>query len=173
YDLVYLASISHSHLRSLRSIVAGHRVPIALTTLGRAYLAALPQEQRAELYTYFASHLGHWDTLRGEIEQAIEHVHEYGFCQASWQPGIVALATPLVLPEHQVYALNISTNRNLSDQRWIGRLAKQLSKLRAHIKSLWLFSWWQEGAGFSGCLPLCVARRLDHPKIARDGLLDG
>ena len=136
YDMVYLESIRHSQQQSLRSIVAGQRVPIALTTLGRAYLAVLPQEQRAELYTYFASHLGHWDTLREEIDQAIEHVHEHGFCQASWQPGIVALATPLVLPEHRVYALNISTNRNLSDQRWIGRLAKQLLELRAQIKSL-------------------------------------
>lgn len=135
YDMVYLESIRHNQQQSLRSIVAGQRVPIALTTLGRAYLAVLPQEQRTELYTYFASHLGHWDTLKEEIDLAIKHVHEHGFCQASWQPGIIALATPLVLSEHRVYALNISTNRNLSDQRWVGRLAKHLLELRAYIKS--------------------------------------
>jgi hypothetical protein len=51
----------------------------------------------------------HWAELRKEIEAAIDSVHRQGYCAASWQPEVVAVATPLALDSGQVFVLNMST----------------------------------------------------------------
>jgi DNA-binding IclR family transcriptional regulator len=42
------------------------------------------------------------------VETAIASVEKQGFCWAAWQPGVGAVAAPLVLGGEQTYALNIS-----------------------------------------------------------------
>ncbi|HMA10165.1 MAG TPA: IclR family transcriptional regulator, partial [Ramlibacter sp.] len=49
-----------------------------------------------------------WRALEKEILAAIEDVHSNGFCAASWQPEVVALAAPVAVAGHPVYVLNVS-----------------------------------------------------------------
>jgi DNA-binding IclR family transcriptional regulator len=37
-------------------------------------------------------------------------VEQRGYCTASWQPEVVALATPLVVPDGPIYVLNVSVS---------------------------------------------------------------
>ena len=51
--MVYLESIRYNPRPTLRSIVAGQQVPMELTSLGRAYLAAIPDADRDRLIAQF------------------------------------------------------------------------------------------------------------------------
>src|SRR5690606_23627405 len=53
-EMVYLESLRAHKRVSPRHIVAGQRVPIELTSLGRAYLSTLTPAERAPLYDVFA-----------------------------------------------------------------------------------------------------------------------
>jgi DNA-binding IclR family transcriptional regulator len=95
-EMVYLESIRYSRRAALRTVVSGQRVPIELTSLGRAYLAVAPAAQRARLLDVFKRRRGaQWSKLEREIQLAQAQVAEKGYCAASWQPEVVALATPL------------------------------------------------------------------------------
>jgi DNA-binding IclR family transcriptional regulator len=110
-EMVYLESVRYNRRVSLRNVVAGQRVPIELTSLGRAWLAAAPGAQRRELFALFKSRrAATWRALEKEILDAIEQVGTNGFCAASWQPEVVALATPIAVAGHPVYVLNVSVS---------------------------------------------------------------
>jgi DNA-binding IclR family transcriptional regulator len=109
-EMLYLESIRYNRKASLRSVVSGQRVPIELTSLGRAWLAVAPGARRTELLKEFEARRGDWPRLRREIDKAIESVRRRGWCAASWQPEIVALATPLALENERVHVLNASVS---------------------------------------------------------------
>lgn len=108
-DMIYLDSIRYHRKASLRTVVAGQRVPIELTSLGRAYLATLlPPARLALLDALRASHRpAAWRAISRDIRQAVADVAQSDYCAASWQPNVVALATP-VATEGGPLALNFS-----------------------------------------------------------------
>jgi DNA-binding IclR family transcriptional regulator len=52
-EMVYLESIRYNRRVALRNVVSGQRVPMELTSLGRAYLATLPAARRNALFAIF------------------------------------------------------------------------------------------------------------------------
>ena len=108
-EMVYLESIRYSRKVALRNVVSGQRVPIELTSLGRAWLAVAPEAERKALMLVFRKRRpAHWSNLRKELEKGISSVHRHGYCMASWQPEVVALATPMAMDANQVIVLNMS-----------------------------------------------------------------
>jgi DNA-binding IclR family transcriptional regulator len=109
-EMVYLESVRYNRKVSLRSVVAGQRIPMELTSLGRAFLAVAAEPQRAALMKQFKARRGaaEWKKIEHDIAESVERVRNEGYCVASWQPEVVALATPLVLPNRPVLVLNVS-----------------------------------------------------------------
>lgn len=109
-EMVYLESIRYNRKASLRSIVAGQRVPIELTSLGRAYLATLDAALRSALLnTIKRSYRSTtWKPIGADIDLAISKVIADDYCVASWQPGVIAMSTPLILRSGRALALNLS-----------------------------------------------------------------
>lgn len=108
-EMVYLESVRYNRKVSLRNVVAGQRVPMELTSLGRAWLAAATDAQRQErLAQIKARRAAGWDALECEINEAIADVHLKGYCAASWQPEVVALSVPIVVKNHPIYVINMS-----------------------------------------------------------------
>lgn len=108
-EMVYLESVRYNRKVSLRNVVAGQRVPVELTSLGRAYLSALPETERRALLEHLGMRRGAcWALLEEEIRQAVESVRQRGYCYASWQPEVFAIATPITVQEHPIYVLNMS-----------------------------------------------------------------
>lgn len=109
-EMVYLESIRYNRKASLRTIVAGQRVPIELTSLGRAYLATLDAKARQALLEEIMRgyRSASWKPISAEVNKAIEKVAATEVCLASWQPGVVAMSTPLAVPSGQMLALNLS-----------------------------------------------------------------
>jgi len=137
-EMVYLESIRYSRRVAFRNVVSGQRVPMELTSLGRSYLATTAPTRRKLLYKVFSSRRGpQWPALRAEIERCISDVGELGYCAASWQPEVVALATP-VRAGDALYSLNVSVSSGESMRTVVKELATPLMELRGAISEAML-----------------------------------
>jgi hypothetical protein len=106
--MVYLESIRYNPRATLRSIVAGQQVPMELTSLGRAYLAGIPETEREKLIAQFRRrNAAATKALIADVQKSIGSVRRDGYCEVSWQPGVLAVATPIILEGLPVYALNM------------------------------------------------------------------
>jgi DNA-binding IclR family transcriptional regulator len=132
-EMVYLESIRYNRRPSLRTVVSGQRVPMELTSLGRAYLASAPEAKRKALLAHFRqARAGQWRRLGAEITLAIESVAHDGYCAASWQPEVAAVATPLVF-QGAYYALNVSLSSAQAFDASVRELAPTLLDLKQRI----------------------------------------
>jgi DNA-binding IclR family transcriptional regulator len=78
----------------------GSRVPIATSAMGRAYLWALPDEERVALLRELREHYGsRWTKLRDGIERSGETVARHGFAISAgeWQDDVHAVGVALKL----------------------------------------------------------------------------
>ncbi|MBN8984620.1 MAG: IclR family transcriptional regulator [Rhizobiales bacterium] len=78
----------------------GSKVPIATTAMGRAYLWALPDEERTQLLRELREHYGsRWPRIREGVERAGELVAKRGFAISvgEWQDDIHAAGVAITL----------------------------------------------------------------------------
>jgi DNA-binding IclR family transcriptional regulator len=134
-EMVYLESIRYNRRPSLRTVVSGQRVPMELTSLGRAYLACAEDSHKSMLIDQFKkSRNKQWTQLKTEIDDADKHVKKFGFCVASWQPEVVALATPIKIGT-QIYAINVSVSSDEDVTKLTHELAPILMDLKINIQT--------------------------------------
>jgi DNA-binding IclR family transcriptional regulator len=77
----------------------GARVPVATTSIGRAYLCALPQPERRKLLDEIRqAHGDEWPRIKKAIDQALVDYEKFGFCMAvgEWRREVNGVAVPLV-----------------------------------------------------------------------------
>jgi DNA-binding IclR family transcriptional regulator len=78
----------------------GSRIPIATTAMGRAYIWALPADERASLLRELREHYGsRWPRMRDGIERAGETIAKHGFAISAgeWHDDIHAVGVALKL----------------------------------------------------------------------------
>ena len=86
--MVYLESIRYSPRATLRNVVTGQQVPMELTSLGRAYLAGIPDAERKRLLKQFKwRSAAATKALLADIGTSISSVERNGYCAVSWQPA--------------------------------------------------------------------------------------
>ncbi len=133
-EMVYLESIRYARRVAFRNVVSGQRVPMELTSLGRAYLSTLPASARQDLEAVVARRRQRtWGALRTEIDAALVCIRESGFCAASWQPEIIAVAAPLITAD-MAYSVNVSVLTTDSFDQVVRLLAPKLLTLRDDIR---------------------------------------
>lgn len=132
-EMVYLESIRYARRVAFRSVVSGQRVPMELTSLGRAYLSTLPAAARGELEAVFARRRPRsWGGMRAQIDAALQSITRSGYCAASWQLEVVAVAAPLVTSD-MAYAVNVSVLTTDPFDTIVDRLGPKLLTLRDDI----------------------------------------
>jgi DNA-binding IclR family transcriptional regulator len=110
-------------------------VPIELTALGRAWLAVAPEAERRALVAQLKTkRRKRWRQLEKEIGEAAGSIAQRGYCVASWQPQVVALAAPLVSARHQIHVLNVSVTTEATTAFVVGGLAPPLLTLAAQLR---------------------------------------
>jgi DNA-binding IclR family transcriptional regulator len=80
----------------------GARIPIATTAMGRAYIWALPPEERAALLRELREHYGsRWPKMREGVERSGEFIAKYGFAISAgdWQDDVAAAGVALKLSD--------------------------------------------------------------------------
>jgi DNA-binding IclR family transcriptional regulator len=78
----------------------GSRIPIATTAMGRAYIWALPPDERLTLLRELREHYGsRWPKIRDGIERSGEMVAKRGFAVSAgeWQTDVAAVGVALKL----------------------------------------------------------------------------
>ena len=78
----------------------GSRIPIATTAMGRAYIWALPPDERSALLRELREHYGsRWPKIRDGIERSGEIVAKRGFALSAgeWQSDVAAVSVALKL----------------------------------------------------------------------------
>lgn len=76
----------------------GSHLPIANTSIGRAFLCGLPERERAAVLDRLrAQSAGDWNVLRKGIDRALRDHQERGYCSSlgDWRPEVNAIAAPL------------------------------------------------------------------------------
>ncbi|MGH7075419.1 MAG: IclR family transcriptional regulator [Stellaceae bacterium] len=88
----------------------GSRIPIASSAMGRAFIAALPLDKRAELFAELEQRYGNdWPALQTSLEQSMDDFSRRGFVLSigEWRGDINGVGVPLVMADGSgVYAFN-------------------------------------------------------------------
>ena len=139
-NMIYLEISQGSQMFRMHMAV-GSRVPHGTTAMGRAYLAALPQGQRAEFMEQYReiTPKKEWPKLRAGIEQAVEDHARYGFCLSlgEWNPEVWAVGTPMVSGDaSRILAFNVSGPIfNMTRAKLITDIGPRLCTLRDKVLS--------------------------------------
>jgi DNA-binding IclR family transcriptional regulator len=75
----------------------GSRVPVATTSLGRAYVCALPEDERKLMLAQIRErHRAEWPLARKRFEESFRDYEQHGYCFAlgDWRRDVNAVATP-------------------------------------------------------------------------------
>jgi DNA-binding IclR family transcriptional regulator len=133
-EMVYVESFRFNQRAALRTVVSGQRVPMELTALGRAHLSTLSDDERTARFASLEQRgMRRWKTIRAQILDAIDQVQRVGYCVASWQPEVVALATPVAIPGYRPVVLNFSVRTTDAPADVAANLAAPLLQLRGAI----------------------------------------
>lgn len=100
-SMVYVDECCGNSSTTLRLDV-GARIEIARSSVGRAWLAGLREEERQEMYLQMESaYLDEWPELKARAENAIAQIRERGFClvDQEWRKDTRSVSIPLVSPD--------------------------------------------------------------------------
>lgn len=108
-NMVYIEHCRGSDTVTLRLDLGSH-VPIATTSMGRAFLSSLPETEQDYLLTAIKRRSGKdWPEIEKGIEQARRDMEERGFCYSlgEWQIDVNSVGVPLKSPDYStVMAFN-------------------------------------------------------------------
>ncbi|SFB89302.1 transcriptional regulator, IclR family [Polaromonas sp. OV174] len=109
-SMVYLDAFEGNALVGLR-LPVGFRLPILTSSMGRAYLAGLPEDERelalAELRPAAQSN---WTSMLKQVKEAVAEYEQHGFCTSigEWRSDVNGVAAPIRPPAGgPVYAVNL------------------------------------------------------------------
>lgn len=135
-EMVYLESVRYMKNASLRTVLAGQRVPIECTSLGMAWIANLDAKSRAQLLTILKKQkLQNWPSIEKGLYKAIESIENKGYCAAFWLPEISAISTSVHLANGLYASLNFSTPAKSNLNTVLETFSPQLLELRDQIES--------------------------------------
>jgi DNA-binding IclR family transcriptional regulator len=100
-SMVYVDECCGNSSTTLRLDI-GARIEIARSSIGRAWLAGLREEERQEMFLQLASaYSDEWPELKARAEDAIEQIRERGFClvDQEWRKDTRTVSMPLVSPD--------------------------------------------------------------------------
>lgn len=97
-DGLYMQVVDTYYHSGVFVIDIGSRVSIVTTSLGRAYVCALPEEERKSILAEIRERRpAEWPMARRRFEEAFRDYAQYGFCLGlgDWRREVNAVAAPL------------------------------------------------------------------------------
>jgi DNA-binding IclR family transcriptional regulator len=108
-NMLYVENCEGVNIVALR-VAAGSRIPLGNSAMGRAYIAGLPDKERAPLIDQIIRKApDEKQSIVRAVEKAIRDIEKRGFCLAvgDWRKDINGVGAPLALPNGAgLYALN-------------------------------------------------------------------
>jgi DNA-binding IclR family transcriptional regulator len=140
FSMIYFGQ-SRSGLTLGVQLDVGSRIPIATTAMGRAYLWALPEDERAALLRELREHYGsRWARIREGIERSGETVARHGFTISAgeWQDDVSAVGVALKLNDGTgPYAFNCGAPAfRFTEERLLSDIGPRLVAMVRSIEAL-------------------------------------
>ncbi len=107
-DMIYVEYCAPIEVTTFRH-EAGDRVPMAQNSAGRAYLAALPDEERNYFFSYIERKASDdLPKIKAGIEEAVKNYRSKGYCYSfgDWDEDVNGVAVPLHLGKSNIFAFN-------------------------------------------------------------------
>ncbi|OJW65754.1 MAG: hypothetical protein BGO65_13315 [Afipia sp. 64-13] len=142
-DMLHIIFVERVRNRSVVTLPldVGSCIPIATTSSGRAYIAAISESERAQLLSDIkAAYPQNWPRLKRGIEAACEEYTKFGYCSTigDWEPNINAVGVPLRLPNGQVLAFTCGGPSSRIQPGMIPDLGDRLRQLAAGVQMVHL-----------------------------------
>lgn len=125
---------------SMLRMEIGLKLPMATTSAGRAYFAAIPDDDREILRSNMVTKYGdRWPEFEPGLEQALSDYKTHGFCLSlgDWDRNINSAGVPVFLQDGTVMALTCAAPSYLvTAEQLKGSIAHELAMLASDIESL-------------------------------------
>lgn len=126
---------------SLLRMEIGLKLPMATTSAGRAYFAAISESGRQLLTDALIEKYGResWPEKKEGLDRAMEDFEQHGFCFSlgEWDRNINSAGVPVRLQDGTIMALTFAAPSYLvSAEKLRGSIAHQLAMLGSDIESL-------------------------------------
>jgi IclR family transcriptional regulator, positive regulator for flagellar biogenesis len=108
-DMVVIDSIRPRSAVLVSRLEVGGRMDMSRTSVGRAYLSVLPEDERRALVTSLQIASGDdWPGIADALQGGLEFVRRHGFAVSigEWHHGLNAVAAGFVGPSEKRYAVN-------------------------------------------------------------------
>ena len=139
HSMIYFGQ-ARSELTIGVQLDVGSRIPIATTAMGRAYLWALPDDERATLLRELREHYGsRWSKMRDGIERSGETIAKHGFTMSAgeWQDDVHAVGVALKLNDGTgPYAFNCGAPAfRFTEERLLNDIGPRLVAMVRNIEA--------------------------------------
>lgn len=107
-NMIYLDVVQGKGNVTMRRQVGTH-LPIHLSSMGRACLAAMPEDEREFLLnTIRRKHEMDWPKIQQDLEQAFKDYQQYGYCfsMGEWHKDVNSVAVPFVHDQYGLLVFN-------------------------------------------------------------------
>lgn len=109
FDMVYIETARHAQGHPARFDL-GSRLPIESTAMGRAYLWALPKDEREAVLEALRARngAGPWRRIRAGLDRSFEMIAKKGFCLSlgDWRADVYGAGAPVIAADGTVLAIN-------------------------------------------------------------------
>lgn len=109
-NMIYVECCRSISSAFVLNLDVGSRLPLATSSMGRAYVCGLPENQRVRLFDQLKKHHGEdWPKLKLSLEDALKEYETHGYCLSvgDWKKDVNAVAVPFVpLDGSEVLAFN-------------------------------------------------------------------
>ncbi|MDD5285146.1 MAG: IclR family transcriptional regulator [Desulfuromonadaceae bacterium] len=109
-NMIYIDTYRNTSTLSIQLDV-GSNIPIATTSMGRAFLCALSDEMRSGLMEQIrASDEQNWPYVKEGVEKAMADYQKFGYCTSfgNWRSEVHAVAVPLTLDDGSIMVFSCS-----------------------------------------------------------------
>ncbi|MGQ9427436.1 IclR family transcriptional regulator [Gilvimarinus sp. F26214L] len=138
-EMIYIEYSAPSKVKTFRHEI-GDRISMATSAAGRAYLVALPEDERDYFLRYIEKKSGgDWPAIRAGLERELQMYADKGYCTSfgEWDKDVNGVSVPLVLGEGHIYTFNCGGPRyRLSEDYLCGEVAPQLKNMVRNIEAM-------------------------------------
>jgi DNA-binding IclR family transcriptional regulator len=137
-DILLIDTLRPKSALILSRMDIGSRMSIATSAAGRAYLAALPADQRTELLSEIQTASGDaWPAVQQRLADALAEYARAGYCSSfgEWHPDIHALGFVMHGPHGELYAASVGGPAYmLSREMLLGNVGPKLLEVQRAIE---------------------------------------
>ncbi len=137
-EMIYVEYSAPTKVKTFRHEI-GDRIAMATSAVGRAYLAALPADEREYFLTYIEKKSGgDWQQIKEGIDAAVSSYQEKGYCTSfgDWDKDVNGISVPLILGEGHVYTFNCGGPKyRLTEEYMRTEVAPQLKNMVRNVEA--------------------------------------